>query len=68
MDVMEGSLLELEMHKQSPKIAREFEFIGGETRQTIGLLGTEDVREAWRYQAAVPITAPSKHAVNSRVR
>ncbi len=56
MDVMEGSLLELEMQKQSPKIAREFEFIGGETRQTLGLLGTEDVREAWnllsRYQAA----------------
>jgi hypothetical protein len=56
MDVMEASILELEMQKQAPKISREFEFIGGETRQTLALLGTEDMGEAWdrlsRYQAA----------------
>jgi hypothetical protein len=58
MDVMEASILELEMQKQAPKISREFEFIGGETRQTLALLGTEDMGEAWdrlsRYQAARP--------------
>ena len=42
-DVMEASLLELETQKQASKISREFEFIGGETRQTLALLGTEDV-------------------------
>ena len=61
MDVMEGSLLELEMQKQSPKIAREFEFIGGETRQTLGLLGTEDVREAWIFLALPGRRPPFVH-------
>ena len=56
MDVMEASMLELEMDVQNPKISREFEMIGGETRQTLALLSTTDTREAWnllsRYQAA----------------
>jgi hypothetical protein len=56
MDVMEASMLELEMDAQNPKISREFEMIGSETRQTLALLSTTDTREAWnllsRYQAA----------------
>jgi hypothetical protein len=56
MDVMEASMIELEMDKQRPKISREFEFMGDQTRQTLALLGTQDIREAWnllsRYQAA----------------
>jgi hypothetical protein len=56
MDAMEAQMLEMEMDKQRPKISREFEFISGETRQTLALLGTQDIREAWnllsRYQAA----------------
>jgi hypothetical protein len=56
MDMMEASMLELEMDLQAPKISREFEMIGGETRQTLALLRAGDMREAWnllsRYQAA----------------
>ena len=56
MDMMEESMLELEMKLQAPKISREFEMIGGETRQTLALLRAGDMREAWnllsRYQAA----------------
>jgi hypothetical protein len=56
MDAMEAQMLEMEMDKQRPKVSREFEFISGETRQTLALLGTQDIREAWsllsRYQAA----------------
>ena len=51
-------MLELEMDLQAPKISREFEMIGGETRQTLALLRAGDMRGSLESSLSIPSRRP----------